>query len=153
MLLTVEPAPVAGCPDYVPPECTELPNPPPARLDHCFKITTSGTYIFRDYVHILENRTNKTKGGLYIVDTGNAVDLRFPSMLVEKGGTLQAGSACNPFGKQGGKLTIGIYGTDPSDEGRVPSPTPGIQCETAPTAAKGMPSVTRKRRAFSTSSL
>ena len=133
VLLTVEPAPVAGCPDYVPPDCTELPkDSPPTRLDKCYKITTGGTYVFPDYVNILENRTNKTKGGLYIVDTGTVVELRFPSMLVEKGGTLQAGSACNPFGKQGGKLTIGIYGTDPSDEGRVPSPTPGIQCQTNP---------------------
>ncbi|HSP99710.1 MAG TPA: hypothetical protein VL049_21015 [Candidatus Dormibacteraeota bacterium] len=135
VLLTVEPPAAAGCPDYVPPDCTELPNDaPPTRIDRCYKITTGGTYIFRDYVNILENRTAKTKGGLYIVDTGKVVDLRFPSMLVEKGGTLQAGSACNPFGKQGGKLTIGIYGTDPSDEGRVPSPTPGIQCQTAPQA-------------------
>ena len=135
VLLTVGPAPVAGCPDYVPPDCTELPtDAPPTRIDKCYKITAGGTYVFRDYVNILENRTNKTKGGLYIVDTGQAVDLRFPSMLVEKGGTLQAGSACNPFGKQGGKLTIGIYGTDPSDEARVPSPTPGIECQTAPNA-------------------
>ena len=133
VLLTVEPAPVAGCPDYVPPDCTELPkDAPPIRIDKCYKITAGGTYVFRDYVNILENRANKTKGGLYIVDTGKAVDLRFPSMLVEKGGTLQAGSPCNPFGKQGGKLTIGIYGTDPSDEARVPSPTPGIQCMTNP---------------------
>ena len=56
----------------------------------------------------------------------------FPSMLVEKGGTLQAGSACNPFGKQGGNLKIGIFGTDPSDEGRLPPASPAIQCQTAP---------------------
>ena len=134
ILLTVEPPLVSGCPDYVPPNCTELPNPPPTSIDKCYKITTGGAYVFRDYVNIIENRTAKTKGGLYVVDTGKVIDLRFPSMLVEKGGTLQAGSACNPFGKQGGKLTIGIYGTDPSDEGRVPSPTPGIQCQTAPKA-------------------
>ena len=153
VLLTVEPAPVAGCPDYVPPDCTELPtDAPPTRIDKCYKITAGGTYVFRDYVNILENRTNKTKGGLYIVDTGKVVDLRFPSMLVEKGGTLQAGSACNPFGKQGGTLTIGIYGTDPSDEGRVPSPTPGIQCQTAPNAERAplLPRGARLRRHSST---
>lgn len=134
ILLTVEPPRLGDCPDYVPPNCTELPNPPPTRIDACYKITTGGTYVFPDYVNIIENRTAKTKGGLYIVDSGKVVDLRFPSMLVEKGGTLQAGSACDPFGKQGGTLTIGIYGTDPSDEARVPSPPPGIECQTAPRA-------------------
>jgi hypothetical protein len=132
VLLTVDPPASAECTDYVPADCTELPNPPPARIDTCYKITSGGTYVFRDNVNILENRTNKTKGGLYVVDTGKVVELRFPSMLIEKGGTLQAGSACNPFGRQAGKLTIGIYGTDPSDEARVASPTPGIQCQTSP---------------------
>src|SRR5262245_18501269 len=54
VLLTVEPAPGAGCPDYVPPDCTELPsNSPPTRIDRCYKITTGGTYVFRDYVNII----------------------------------------------------------------------------------------------------
>src|SRR4030095_5841083 len=101
-------------------------------IDKCYKIITGGTYTFPGFVNIIENRTNRTQGGIYIVDKGQVVDLRFPAMLSEKGGTLQAGSACDPFGKMGGKLTIGIFGTDPSDEGRVPSPSPGIKCKTAP---------------------
>jgi hypothetical protein len=133
ILITIEPERVtSSCPDYVPTNCTELPNPPPARLDQCYKISGGGTYVFPGYVNILENRTNKTKGGLYIIDSGKPIELRFASMLVEKGGTLQAGSACNPFGKQGGTLTISIYGTDPTDEGRQPPSAPAIQCQTAP---------------------
>ncbi|MDX2167265.1 MAG: hypothetical protein SF182_09385 [Deltaproteobacteria bacterium] len=133
VLLTVEPEQIPGsCPNYVPDNCAELPNPPPAKIDQCYKISGGGTYNFANYVNILENRTNKTKGGLYIVDSGKPVELRFGSMLIEKGGTLQAGSACNPFGKAGGTLTLSIFGDDPSDEGRIPSPTPGIQCLTSP---------------------
>ncbi|MDX2167266.1 MAG: hypothetical protein SF182_09390 [Deltaproteobacteria bacterium] len=125
--------PVVECPDYVPTVCAELPKAsPPTKIDKCYKITDGGTYTWNGYVNIVENRQANTKGAIYVVDSGKVVDLRFPSMLIEKGGTLQAGSACDPFGKKGGKLTLSIYGTDPSDEARVPSPTPGIQCQTSP---------------------
>jgi hypothetical protein len=74
-----------------------------------------------------------TKGALYIVeDPGKTIDIRVNSLLVEQGGTLQAGSPDCPFGQQGGKLTIGLYGDDPSMQATVENPPPGIQCQTAP---------------------
>src|SRR5262245_26230493 len=92
---------LGGCPDYVPTNCAPLPNPPPTpsasgvKIDKCYVIRDGGTYTFNGYVNILENRQNRTKGAIYVVDTGKVVELRFPSMLIEKGGTLQAGSLCN----------------------------------------------------------
>jgi hypothetical protein len=133
--LTVESAGVA-CPNYVPPDCKELGADRPAKIQGvCLKITKAGVYDFGN-VNILEehcNNLNCKKGGLFIVeDPGKTIELRVNSMLVEKGGTLQAGSADCPFGKQGGKLSIGLYGDDLSQQATIPSPTPGIQCETAP---------------------
>jgi cell surface hyaluronidase len=123
-------AQMAGCPDYVPASCTELapgmtlPQP----LTSCYVVKQAGAQPYvNENINILKN------GALYFVeDPGKTIDFRVKSVLVEFGGTLDAGSATCPFGKQGGKLTIGIYGTDPSDEARVPSPTPGIQCMTNP---------------------
>lgn len=132
VLLTVERS-LGDCPNYVPDNCTELGAARPAVIDRCYKISQPGVYTWTDFVNILENRANKTKGGLYIVEAPNqTIELRVPSLLVEKGGTLQAGSACKPFGQQGGRLSIGLYGTDPSDEARMPAPPAGIQCQTAP---------------------
>ncbi|MGD9765695.1 MAG: G8 domain-containing protein, partial [Candidatus Binatia bacterium] len=123
------------CPDYLPANCAELSGALPAIIDRCYKITKAGTYTSSGtgYVNIIENRSNVTKGALYIIeDPGKTIDIRVKSLLVEKGGTLQAGSPKCPFGAQGGKLSIGLYGDDPSVQGTVPSPPPGIECQTAP---------------------
>lgn len=132
IILTVDP-PLGDCPNYVPDNCPELPASPPAVIKSCYKISKAGTYTFDGYVNIIEDRNAKTKGGLYIVeDPGKHIEIRAKSILVEKGGTLQAGSACNPFGQHQGTLSIGIYGDDPSKEATVENPPPGIQCMTAP---------------------
>ncbi len=131
--LAVSPPGGAMCPNYVPPKCDELPNAVPAVIDKCYKISKAGTYTASGFVNIIENRRNVTKGALYIVeDPGKTIDIRVKSLLVEKGGVLQAGSPECPFGQGGGKLTIGLYGDDPSVQGTVPSPPPGIQCMTEP---------------------
>jgi G8 domain len=67
-----------------------------------------------------------------VEDPGKTIDIRVKSLLVEKGGTLQAGSPGCPFGQQGGKLSIGLYGDDPSMQATKEKPPPGIQCQTAP---------------------
>src|SRR5262249_33111126 len=124
------------CPDYVPNDCTELPTAVPSKIDKCYKVTKAGTYTGGN-VNIIENKTENTKGAIYIVedpDPGKTIDIRVNSLLVEKGGPLQAGSPACPFGQRGGKLSIGLYGDDPSMQATVPSPTPGIQCQTAPTS-------------------
>jgi hypothetical protein len=125
-----------ACPDYLPTNvnCDELPSPPPLKIDKCYKITKAGTYVFNGNVNIVENARARTQGALYIVeDPGKLIDIKFGSMLVEKGATLQAGSPACPFGARGGRLSFGIFGDDPSREGAVPSPPPGIQCQTSQT--------------------
>ena len=123
------------CPAYVPQGCTLLTSPTqlPQPVRGCFYIQSTGgmPWMFGN-VNILE------KGALYFVeDPDNVIDVRFQSLLVEKGGVLQAGSADCPFGKQaamqnkmGGKLSIGLWGNDPSDENRVTNPPTGIECLT-----------------------
>ena len=124
----------ARCPDYVPQACQELTDASqlPQEVRSCFVIRSGAApWVFGD-VNILD------KGALYVVeDPDNTIDIRIHSMLVEKGGVLQAGSPACPFGqqasmldKQGGKLTIGLYGDDPSDQNRIPNPPPGIDCRT-----------------------
>jgi cell surface hyaluronidase len=131
--LAVEPALTASCgacPDYVPTTCADLPAAVPPIVDKCYKVTKAGTYTGGN-VNIISKAS--TKGAIYVVeDAGKTIDIRVNSLLVEKGGTLQAGSPCCPFGKQNGTLSIGLYGDDPSMQATTPSPTPGIECQTAP---------------------
>jgi hypothetical protein len=143
--LVVEPvltASCGACPDYPPPTstCTELPamlpacknDPNSSCIDRCYKVTKAGNWVFGN-VNIIS--TASGKGAIYVVeDPGKAIDIRVKSLLVEKGGTLQAGSQCCPFGRQGGTLSIGLYGDDPSMQATIPNPPPGIQCQTAPKA-------------------
>jgi hypothetical protein len=120
----------ATCPDYVPAGCEELApgGTLPQPLAGCRVVRQAGTYVYEN-VNILDG------GGLYFVeDPSGAIDFQVSSMLVEYGGVLQAGSAACPFGAQGGKLSIGLYGGDPSLEATVANPTPGIQCLTNPGA-------------------
>ncbi|MFI5394194.1 MAG: G8 domain-containing protein [Candidatus Binatia bacterium] len=120
------------CPDYVPSPCTELtpgmtlPQPVTA----CFVVKQGGAqpYVYEN-VNILAN------GALYFVeDEGKTIDFQVKSLLVEYGGVLQAGSARCPFGQNNGKLSIGLYGDDPSVLATVPNPPAGIQCLTNPSS-------------------
>lgn len=119
------PPPTSGC-DYVPPACEELtPGELPAKIDRCVVIRKAGRYT-GGYVNIVG------PGALYVDEAeGAEIDVRVKSMLVESGGMLEAGSASCPFGSKGGKLSIGLYGDDPTDEDRNPRPADdGIQCVT-----------------------
>ncbi|MFN8644296.1 MAG: G8 domain-containing protein, partial [Candidatus Binatia bacterium] len=136
--LSVEPA-MASCPDYIPPgQCEEImPGMPlpsligrPLGGSQCYVIRQAGSapYVGRD-VNIISG------GALYIEeDPGKTIDVQVSSLLVEAGGVLQAGSPDCPFGARGGKLSIGLYGEDPSQQATVPNPPPGIQCQSNPMA-------------------
>jgi len=117
--------PTSGC-DYVPPACEELAtNELPAKIDRCVVIRKPGRYT-GGYVNIVG------PGALYFDESAaGEIDIRVKSILVEYGGMLQAGSASCPFGSMGAKLSIGLYGDDPTNEARNPNPTDvGIQCIT-----------------------
>ena len=124
----------APCPDYVPETCTELPTTVPPIIDHCYKVTTAGTYIGGN-VNIIENPAAGTKGALYVVeDPGKTIDIRVNSLLVEKGGTLQAGSPRMPL-RQAGRQALDRPlrrrsehagdGAEPAAGHPVPDRTPG----------------------------
>ncbi len=90
-------------------------------MDQCYQVP-SGTYTYR-YINVVDG------GTLFFVDDGAEIDFRVSSLLVEQGGTLRAGAWCQPFGNSGGKLTIGLWGEDPTQQGSQPPSTPGIACK------------------------
>ena len=79
-------------------------------LDGCKDtINTGGTYYF-DQINIAG-----TDASLTITEpkAGNKnIIIWASSIIVENGGTLQAGTATDPYGNNGGTLTIYIYGQD-----------------------------------------
>jgi len=118
------------CPDGTPPpSCTPLPtNGPPASgtppaliVDSCLTVG-SGQYVY-GYVNVIDG------GTLYFQDDSGTIDFRANSVLVQQGGSVKAGSWCCPFGVHGGQLDIGIWGNDPTGQGKTPTPsTAGIGC-------------------------
>src|SRR5262245_31847224 len=118
------------CPDYVPTACTEVApgGALPGEIKSCYVIKQAGSqpYVF--------DKINITNGGaLYFVEAPNeTIDFRVNSLLVEYGGVLQAGSPACPIGAHGGTLAFGLYGDDPSHQGTVNPPPPGITCLTNP---------------------
>ena len=118
-----------ACGDNGPPDgCTALaPNsdtvgdmPSDLIVDSCL-VVGSGQYVYH-YVHVLSG------GTLYFADDGGRIDFRTASVLVQQGGRVKAGSWCCPYGSYGGKLDIGLWGSDPTDQGTQPPSTPGIDC-------------------------
>lgn len=109
--------PPAGCQALTPTEGA----PGPLVVDGC-RIVGAGRYDVSEL--------NVVDGGtLYFQDEGALIDLRVRSLLVEQGGRIQAGAWCRPFGSAGGRLSIGLWGDDPTDEGRTSPPTrPAIDC-------------------------
>src|SRR5215471_6531906 len=121
----LHPGPVAaaGCEDFVPAGCIRVKSGD--KLDAVIK---NKCYVFD------ENSTGANKydklnvlagGQIYFVDPGRdamkvprTIHFKVSAMLVEKGGVVQAGSPTCPIGKEGGKLAIGIYGDDPTEEGK-----------------------------------
>jgi hypothetical protein len=111
-----------------PPDCTPLAatgdpmggEPEDLIVDACL-VVSGGTYVFH-YVNVLDD------GVLFFEDKGEPIDFRASSILVQKGGLVKAGSWCCPFGSYGGQLDIGLWGSDPTDQGTQPPATPGIGC-------------------------
>ena len=117
-----------------------------AILDGCkATIKTSGTYYFK--------QINIAGGGasLSITEpaTGNKnIIIWASSIIVENGGTLKAGTVSDPYGNNGGTLTIYIYGSDLSG-GKDPAANQGqgaachgkldITKQTGPAASRGRP--------------
>ena len=139
--LHVRSAAAVGCEDFVPADCTRVK--PGTRLDavvkdKCFVFDEGSTGMHRyDEINVLSG------GKIYFVDPGKdgnqdprTIDFRVSAMLVEKGGVVQAGSPGCPFGKEGGKLAIGLYGEDPTEQGtrNPPAGKEGIKCKTSPDA-------------------
>lgn len=88
-----------------------------------FNSNNNQPYVFK-YVNVLNN------GIIWFVDDGNTVDFRANSILVEQGGRIVGGQWCKPFGCNGGKLKIGLWGTDPSEQDTVSADGQGITCLT-----------------------
>lgn len=102
------------------PSATPAP-PSDLTVAQCYTVA-SGSYTYH-YVNVVNG------GRLIFLDDGGTIDFRVGSLLVEQGGTVQAGSLTCPFGSAGGKLEIGIWGTDPTNQGTVQDPPfPGIAC-------------------------
>lgn len=105
------------------PSSSATPAPPPNLVvdNQCYTVG-SGSYTYT-YVNVVHG------GQLIFVDDGGTIDFRVSSLLVEQGGAVQAGSLECPFGSANGKLEIGLWGTDPTDQGTNRNPaTPGITC-------------------------
>jgi hypothetical protein len=98
----------------------------PTLVKQCYCIdTASDSPYVEQSINILDG------GGIYFVeDPGKTIDFQVSALLIEKGGTFQAGSATQPFGTDGGKLTIGLYGDDPTNQGKVQPAGAGIRCQT-----------------------
>lgn len=114
-------APPAGCTTITPPT-----DPPGALVvDACLMVPSSPTPYQYAYVNVVQG------GTLFFVDDGGSIDFRVQSLLVEQGGTVVAGAACNPFGTYGGRLSIGLWGTDPTNQGtqQPPAGQGGITCQ------------------------
>ncbi|KJE90907.1 hypothetical protein CAOG_08583 [Capsaspora owczarzaki ATCC 30864] len=112
--------PPAGCTVFAPSSATN-----PAQdlaVSECF-IFQSGSYVFH-HVNVLAG------GIVWFEDDGNVIDFRVNAMLVEQGGRVVGGRWCKPFGCNGGNLQIGLWGTDPTNQGTNLGVT-GIRCQTA----------------------
>lgn len=99
---------VSAAPDVVIRDCRTVPP---------------GTYTF-GLVNVIEG------GLLYFEDAagndGTGTRFYARSILVQKGGAVRAGAWCQPFGAGGGKLTVGLWGPDPSTAN-----LPAIGCKDA----------------------
>jgi hypothetical protein len=126
----------ASCPVTTPTGCVPLRTPTPTTapgpsatpappgdltIDQCYTVS-SGSYTYH-YVNVVDG------GQLVFIDDGGLIDFRVSSLLVEQGGSVQAGALDCPFGAAGGKLEIGLWGTDPTYQGTVQNPMPAaIAC-------------------------
>jgi hypothetical protein len=111
----------SGCSVLIPNGANVGDDPPDLIVDTCLKVG-SGQHVY-GYVNVIDG------GTLHFEDDGGSIDFRANSVLVQQGGRVKAGSWCCPFGVHGGKLDIGLWGNDPTDQGTITTPTPaGIGC-------------------------
>ena len=84
-------------------------TPPALVVDSC-RTVAPGTYTY-GYVNITAGGTLR-----FLDPPGNSTPTDFyaRSILVEQGGTLQAGTYDEPFGSHGGHLTLGLWGSGPT---------------------------------------
>ena len=70
--------------------------------NQCYKISKSSTYRF---IYVMDN-------GILCFEeqAGTEVILKAKSILVQKGGSIVAGSVDTPYGSEGGRLRIQLYG-------------------------------------------
>ncbi|MEM7222015.1 MAG: hypothetical protein AAF495_03490 [Pseudomonadota bacterium] len=80
-------------------------------------------YVY-SHVHVLEG------GSLVFLDPGDNSTTKFQasSILVQKGGAIQAGSYCDPYGASGAHLQIGLWGDDPTVQGTTGA-SAAIHCQ------------------------
>jgi hypothetical protein len=114
--------PPAGCTPLAPNGDSGGATPPDLVVSTCLAVG-SGLHVYR-YVNVVDG------GMLYFADDGGDIDFRASSVLAQQGGTVKAGSWCCPFGSYGGSLDIGLWGSDPTDQGKAPPPpaAAGIGC-------------------------
>jgi len=96
--------------------------PPDVVISDC-RTVAPGTYTY-GYINVVRG------GTLYFADAKGETHLYAKSILVQQGGSIRAGAWCQPFGTGGGKLTIGLWGDDPTNQATVPS-SAGIVCKNA----------------------
>ena len=90
-------------------------SPPDITISDC-RTVAPGTYT-SGYINIVAG------GTLQFNETQNSVtNFYAKSILVEQGGTLVAGAYNAPFGADGGKLTIGLWGAGPANIASNPTP-------------------------------
>lgn len=96
--------------------------PPDVVISDC-RTVAPGTYTY-GFINLVQG------GTLYFTDAKGGTNLYAKSILVQQGGSIRAGAWCQPFGTGGGKLTIGLWGDDPTNQATVPS-SAGIVCKNA----------------------
>jgi hypothetical protein len=89
-------------------------NPPDLLIDHECHVGI-GWFGYNN-VNIISGGPpgNRTHGKLIFVEDrdGTAIEFFAQSIVVENGGSLEAGTADKPFGSRGGRLTIHLFGKD-----------------------------------------
>ncbi len=135
VVLTGATAAGAACPSAVPPVgCQPILGTTPAPIipggsagtpadvviSDCRSVPP-GTYTY-GYINVVNG------GTLFFADQAGGTNLYAKSILVQQGGSIRAGAWCQPFGTGGGKLTIGLWGDDPTNQSTVSSKT-GIACK------------------------
>jgi hypothetical protein len=110
-----------------------LPTTPQSlTVSQCYQVKSNAQAYVYNYVNVVAG------GALVFVDDGGTIDFRVNSLLVEQGGCVKAGSWNAPFGSNGGKLMIGLWGDDPTNQGQNQTPTTrGIYCVGASGTADG----------------